>query len=187
MQADGANDAFLDWIVFIATDPLSVGSATWVSLIITTLGLAFALWQLNRTRRAAEAARDAAFGMRRTIISRERLVELNNALSLLETGQDKIARREYKLALLCLDISRRDCARVVEMLEDGSSERRALRRAVRRIAALAEALMVDEDGGDFGSAVERATEARAIAEILHAQSGRLRYMYDVEGTADEAR
>ncbi|WP_349369320.1 hypothetical protein [Salinarimonas sp.] len=48
--------------MFVATDPFSVGSATWISLVITTVGLAFALWQLNRTRRAAEAARDAASG-----------------------------------------------------------------------------------------------------------------------------
>ncbi|WP_349369319.1 hypothetical protein [Salinarimonas sp.] len=125
--------------------------------------------------------------MRLTIVARERLIELNNALSLLETGQDKIARREYKLALLCLDISRRDCARVVEMLVDGSPERRALRRAVRRMAALSEAVMIDDDRGEFTHAVERATEARAIAEILHAQAARLRYIYDAEGIADEAR
>ena len=171
----------------LLTDPTIIGSVAWLSLVATIGGLGIAIHQILRTRKAAEAAADASRTTRRALFTRERLLELRDALSLVETAQNRLARREYEAALLCLDLGQKDCEQVAALLRPRSRGKRAVAGAIKRIGALSEAILRDVDHADDGNAISYSTEARSIAEVLRAEAARLRYIFEPEDMGDEGR
>jgi len=105
---------------YLLTEPWVIGALTWVGFVATFVALVVAIVQISRARSAAEAAADATGKLSAAVHSRERLLELSAALGHLDSGRTHIAQRDYSKAVVFLELARRECVQVHELLERGS-------------------------------------------------------------------
>jgi uncharacterized membrane protein YidH (DUF202 family) len=89
----------------LSTDPQVLGILAWAATAITLLGFAITIWQLVRTKRSADAAREAAIRLVRRVRSRELLIQPSSAHSHLEAARNRVVSGERGAAILCLELS----------------------------------------------------------------------------------
>jgi hypothetical protein len=90
---------------YLTTDPQVLGTLAWAATAITVLGFAVTIWQLLRTKRSAEAAREAALGLVQRVHSRELLAKLQDAHHYLRAARDHSESDDRGITRLCLELS----------------------------------------------------------------------------------
>jgi hypothetical protein len=161
------------------TDQMVMGVVQWIGLILGLGGLAFAIWQISKTRTAAEAAASAAQDAVRSVFSRELMLELQNAAGNIESARHHISARKYDAAAIFLELGHSDLLQVHELLSTDLKEKRAVFKVMVRLGRLRTDIERDEVGQSVEqTAVARGLEAREISNDLKACVARQRYRYD---------
>jgi hypothetical protein len=168
----------LDLFTYLTTDPQFLGILAWLSGVITLLGFWFAIWQIRKVKRAADAARDAALGMAQRVRSRELLANFGDAHTHLEAARNHVARGDREIAILCLELSNGFLIEAQEMS-------RRLRRPTQDLQLLNVLLgdlmeQVAEMGEPFldqANFVQLRLRLREASEVLQRNMAQSRYMY----------
>jgi hypothetical protein len=166
---------------YLTTDPQVLGILAWAAAAITLLGFTITIWQLVRTRRAADAARQAALGLVRRVRSRELLVHLGNAHNHLDAARHHIGLGSRQTASLRLELSRASAieARQLSTGMAGDWEELQglvyrLREAEGRLAVMAEPVQDDPEFVPLGFLLRDASDS------LQRCAAQARYAYDVD-------
>jgi len=144
-------------LLYLTTDPVILGLLSWISLLVTTLGLGVALWQIMKVKRAALAAKDAATDLARTVRNREQLLQLNSGLSQLEQTRNHLSKGSRDAALICLELSTSAIIGARELSLDPAEERR-LQKLMIRLRRAADVIEPIADDREFMATVIRLRE-----------------------------
>jgi hypothetical protein len=170
----------------LATDPQVLGILAWAATAITLLGFGITIWQLIRTRQAADAAHRAAIGLARRVRSREVLIQLSNAHSHLEAARSRVISGGHEAATLCLELSIRAIIEAREASREAAGPSLDLQALIARLSYAIERLQVMSDplqqDPDFMPFLH---QLRREAEILQRHLAQLRYRYDVDEVQDD--
>jgi hypothetical protein len=165
---------------FLLTDSVSIGAVGWLGLVITIGGFAIAIYQIRRTRDAAESAENAAKELTKAVFGRERLIELTSAIAHVNNAKDRIAQGRYETALVFIDFALTECVKIHVLLDN--PERKKFYKDIVRLRKLGEDVSFPQGKDtDNNAPFDLALEARAIAEALNEMAAKLRYNYNVEG------
>jgi hypothetical protein len=139
-------------LTYLTTDPNVIGILAWTSLAITVLGFAVAIWQMVKTKRAADAARAAVLGLGQRVRSRELLAKLGDELAHLEAARNHVGRGERQPGIIWLELSSRCAIEAREISRRFGRSREALDILVVEVAVLTEQLarMPDQVAADPG-------------------------------------
>jgi hypothetical protein len=154
----------------------------WVSLAVTVLGFAVAIWQLVKVKRAADAARDASLGLVARVRSRELLAKLQDAHHHLRAGRDQLASGYREITRLCLELSGAALSEA-EVLSEGVAGdwadlpklRVRLNDAESRLLGMYEPL---QDDPEF---LRLREELNSATQLLERNVAHARYTYDIDG------
>jgi hypothetical protein len=157
-----------------------LGALAWISLAITLLGFAVAIWQIAKVKRAADSARDAAVGLAHRVRSRELLAKLGDAHSHLTTARDNVGRGERHIAIVSLELSSGCLIDAREITRTLGGRREDLDVLVIALGDLTEELtaMSDPLSTDPGF-IRLQLRLRKASELLQRSLAQSRYRYDV--------
>ncbi|HEY3909705.1 MAG TPA: hypothetical protein VGM07_07425 [Stellaceae bacterium] len=123
-------------LIHLTTDPKVLGILAWTSLAITVLGFAVAIWQIMTTKRAANAARDAALGLEQLVRSRELLAKLGDAHNHLYAAANHIVSGRRETVSLCLELSKASIIEAIQLSRGVGGDWTELRLLVGRLRDL---------------------------------------------------
>lgn len=164
----------------MTTDPKILGSLAWISLAITVVGFAVAIWQILKVKRAADAARDAALGLARRIRSRELLAKLGDAHTHLEAARNHLGRGELQIAIVWLGLSSGCLIEAREISRTLEGNREDFDVLVIGLRALMEQLTTIPDPSLAElSFIPLQLQLRRLSELLQRVRARSRYAYEI--------
>lgn len=167
------------WLETLLTDPHVLGTLNWAGLVITLIGFAIAYGQLVKTKKAADAAKDAAVELKNTVQNREKLLELNTAIAFLESARNSLIQKKLESAAIYLDLTSASLVQAIELMGDDPATRKQAKQCSMIVKRLAEQLMATD--GFESETIEftrYAIDARNVTERLRVHAARLRYDYD---------
>jgi hypothetical protein len=170
---------------YLLTDPLIMGSVSWIGFAVTILGIGIAIWQSRQAQNAAQAASNAAQAasnavgtLTRAIHSRERLLELGNATRHLDNAGNHITQLDFSKAVIFLQLARSECVLVRELLEDEHELSVEVGDILILVTKLITALTLDESKGrQEDVSVQRALAVRDIENRVTDAAARLRFRF----------
>jgi len=170
------------WFSYLTTDPQVLGILAWLFGAITILGFWIAIWQIRKVKRVADAAREASEGMAQRIRSHELLAKLGDGHAHLETARTSAGAGEQKIAILCLDLSRRCVTEAQEIFKSLLWETQDLSLLIFMLRDLSERLssMHNPIVNDPGF-TELQRQLRGASELLDQNIARSRYTYGTPG------
>ncbi len=167
-------------IKYLTTDPQVLGILSWASVAITVLGFAFAIWQILRVKRAADAAREAAVGLALRVRSRELLAKLGDVHIHLKAARNHATSGERQIVILCLELA---CGCAIEAQEisrglsrsDGDLERLTvlLGQLTEQVARMPDPL---PGNADF---IQLRSRLGSASQLLQRHIAQSRYTYEV--------
>ena len=164
---------------YLLTDQQVIGGLAWIGVLATIIGLAIAIDQIRKVKRAADAAATATRELGKAVHSRERLLELNSAAALIGNAKDYIAQRNFGYGILFIDLALPQCAQVHELLK--GEDRNRMYLIILRLKNLSGSLLEsDNELLRDSAAVPLAVRARDIIAEMNALGAKLRYRYDQE-------
>lgn len=165
---------------YLTTDPKVVGALAWVSLAITLLGFAVAIWQIVKTKRAANAARDAALGLEQRVRSRELLAKLGDAHNHLYAAGNHIVFGRRETVSLCLELSKGSIIEAIQLSRGVGGDWTELRLLVDRLRVLEGRFAVlTEPMQNDPEFLHLRFLLRDAAESLQQCAAQARYAYDL--------
>jgi hypothetical protein len=151
--------------------------------MITVLGFAVAIWQILKVKRAADAARDAAFGLAQRVRSRELLAKLGDVHLHLAVARNHVASGDRQIVLFSLELA---CGFAIEAQEIARSlatngdDLQDLNVLLRQL--MDQVIVMDDPLAENPDLVQLRLKFGVASQLLQRHIAQSRYTYEAPET-----
>jgi ABC-type multidrug transport system fused ATPase/permease subunit len=155
------------------------GAVAWISFAVTTIGIGLALWQIFKTKKAAQAAASAASSLTKAVRHREHLLQLQSCIAALDNARNHIGRDSKEAAIIFIDLSLTALAATLELSTE--PDRNLLKKHQLRLRNASNTLeemagYISEDTAYFATV----KSLKLTSETLKSLAARSRYSYQLD-------
>lgn len=171
----------------MTTDQQALGIVSWLSGLLTIIGLVFAIWQIRKALNAATAAELAARSSIAKFKDREAIFELTSVHTEISKATNYMVLRNVEPTRMCVDRAHAQIIQAQELVSTHPEHRLALTKLAGQLKTQSLALMAmtDQDINDINN-MPIVFNLKKAGDRLLIIVAKLRYEYQQEQVDDHA-